>query len=91
MADKIDINLVRNQDYITEARAAANKVLDGILALEALQTEWNALDYGTTLQDGEGINVGCTVAEVGAVVFDTANALRGLLDAGHATNLARLR
>lgn len=80
----------RQQDYITEARHAARNVWDAILKLEALQSEYNALDYGNTLEDGEGENAGVTKLEVGAVVFDTANAMRVVLDAGHATNIARL-
>ena len=80
----------RQSDYITEARAANRQVWDGINALKALQREYNALDYGNTLPDGSGENDGITGAEVGAVVFDTANALVTLLDAGHATNMAKL-
>ena len=80
----------RQSDYITEARAANRQVWDGINALKALQREYNALDYGNTLPDGSGENDGITKAEVGAVVFDTANALVTLLDTGHATNMAKL-
>lgn len=80
----------REQDYITETRTAAKELYDAILRLEALQSEWNALDYTNTLADGEGVNAGYTAVEVGAVVFDTANAMRGQLNAGHATNLAKL-
>ena len=80
----------RQADYISEARAANRQVWDGINALKALQREYNALDYGNTLPDGSGENEGISKAEVGAVVFDTANALVTLLDAGHATNMAKL-
>lgn len=80
----------REQDFITEARDANSKIWEGINALKSLQREWNALDYGTTLDDGEGENTGITKAEVGAVVFDTANALITVLDAGNATNMAKL-
>ncbi len=80
----------RQQDFITEARAANQAIWDGINALVALQREWNALDYGNTLADGEGANAGYTKGEVGAVVFDTANAMVGVLGAGHATNMANL-
>ena len=48
------------------------------------------VDYGTTLDAGEGANEGLTAQAVGAVVFDTANALVAVLNAGHATNCARL-
>ena len=80
----------REQDFITEARAANKAIWDGINKLVALQREWNALDYGTTLDAGEGANEGLTAQAVGAVVFDTANALVAVLNAGHATNCARL-
>ena len=80
----------RQADYISEARAANRKVWDGINALKSLQREYNALDYGNTLPDGAGENEGISKAEVGAVIFDTANALVALLDTGHATNMAKL-
>ena len=80
----------RQADYISEARAANRQVWDGINALKSLQREYNALDYGNTLPDGAGENDGITKAEVGAVIFDTANALVALLDTGHATNMAKL-
>ena len=80
----------RQSDYITEARAASRQVWDGINALKALQREYSALDYGNTLPDGSGENEGISKSEVGAVIFDTANALVSLLDTGHATNMAKL-
>jgi hypothetical protein len=80
----------REQDFITIAREAARQVWEGINTLKSLQREWNALDYGNTLPDGEGANAGITEAEVGAVVFATADALEDTLDAGHATNIAKL-
>ena len=80
----------RQSDYISEARAANRQVWEGINTLKSLQREYNALDYGNTLPDGSGENDGITKSEVGAVVFDTANALVALLDTGHATNMAKL-
>ena len=82
--------MAREQDFISEARAANRAIWDGINALVALQREWSALDYGTTLDDGAGTNTGGTRTEVGAVVFDTANAMVTLLGTGHATNMANL-
>lgn len=81
---------MREQDFISEAKAANRQVWDGINALVALQREWNALDYGNTLDPGAGENEGLTAVEVGAVVFDSANALVTTLNAGHATNMAKL-
>lgn len=80
----------RQQDYITEARNAAQQLWDAILTLEAMQSEWNAQDYSNELPDGTGANDGYAAAEVGSVVFDTANAMRAVLNAGHATNVTNL-
>ena len=80
----------RHQDYISAVRAANRRVWDGINDLKALQREWQALDYGNTLPDGEGDNAGYAKSEVGAVAFATADTLSSLLDSGHATNIANL-
>jgi hypothetical protein len=81
---------IREQQFITAARQANQQIWDGINALIALQSEWNALDYSTTLEDGDNANTGITAAEVGSVVFDTANAFKAVLTQGHATNMAKL-
>lgn len=80
----------RERDYYTNARASARKVWDGINELVALQREYNALDYGNSLPDGEANHSGVVAADLGAAVFDTANALAAVLAAGHATNLAKV-
>ena len=80
----------RDQDFITEARQNARKLWDAVNALKALQAEYNALDYGSTLKDGVGENEGYTKSEVGAVVFATTDAIFNLLISGHATNIATL-
>lgn len=80
----------RESDYISEARQANRQLWQAINTLVSLQREWNALDYGTTLDNFLGENEGLTGAQVGAVVFDTANAFVGVLNAGHATNMAKL-
>lgn len=80
----------REQDFITLVRQYNKAVWDGILALKAMQSEYNALDYGSTLDDGTGANSGITKTDVGAVVFDTTNAMLTLLGTGHATNMAKL-
>jgi hypothetical protein len=81
---------MRQQDYITIVRQKNRQLWDAINELQALQREWNALDYGNTLAAGEGDNTGVTAAEVGSVVFDTTNAFVTVLGAGHATNMAKL-
>lgn len=82
--------MAREADFISKTRAANRKVWEGINELVSLQREWNALDYGNTLDPGTGENEGITNVEVGAVVFDSANALVTTLNAGHATNMAKL-
>lgn len=81
---------MRLSDYITQVRLANKAVFEGINALVAAQREWNAMDYGTTLADGTGQNEGIVKAAVGAVVFDSANAMVAVLNAGHATNMSKL-
>jgi hypothetical protein len=85
-------NIARQSGFVTEARQAARQFWQAHQTLEKLQAEWNALDYGTTLEEAAfgGENAPLSAADVGAVVFATADAVRGLLGAGHATNLAKL-
>jgi hypothetical protein len=78
--------MVRHEEYVNEVKSATKDIWDGINKLQALQSEWNALDYTNTLQDVLGIQS----TDVGAVVFATTNAMRDLLATGHATNIARL-
>lgn len=80
----------RKQDFITEVRNANRKIWDGINDLVALQREWTALDYGTTLPLGEGDNDGITNAQVSDVLFTSTNALVATLNSGHSTNMAKL-
>lgn len=81
---------MRQQDYITEARQLNRQLWDAVNGLKALQLEWSALDYGTTLEDGEGENADYTADEVGSVVFATTDAILTLFAGGHATNVASL-
>lgn len=82
--------MARGNDYMTLVREANRKVWEGVNTLVALQREWNALDYGTTLPNGVGANDGLTKTDVGAVVFDSANAFVTTMNTGHATNMAKL-
>lgn len=86
---------MRKADFVSEARQAARQFWAAVNTLKAMQREWNALDYGNTLDDeGDtafiGEHAGLTPVDVGAVVFDTANAIETVLNAGHATNVATL-
>lgn len=81
----------RESDFITLARQHTKALWDAYHALRAMQSEWTANDYGNTLDDGVGANLGYNKAEVGAVVFDTVNEIKlRIFDTGHATNLAKL-
>ena len=81
----------RESDYVTLARAAVAALWQAMHDLLTMQDEWNALDYGNTLDDGTGNNAGITKSMVGAAVFDTANEIKTrILQTGHATNLAKL-
>jgi hypothetical protein len=81
---------MREQDFITQARQHATALWYAIYALQTLQAEWNAKAYGDTLPDGVGANEGYTKTEVGAVVFDTTNAILTIFGQGHGTNVAKL-
>jgi hypothetical protein len=82
--------MAREQDYYTLARQANTAIWDALNDLVALQREWDAMDFGNTLEPGAGANDGLTKTEIGAVVFDTTNAMLAVLAAGHATNMAKL-
>lgn len=76
----------RRDEFVTDVRRHVRAIWDNLNALEALQIEWTALDYGNTLGTIEGL----TAAEVGPCVHATPDAIRALLATGHATNLAKL-
>jgi hypothetical protein len=82
----------RQNDYIDAVRNANRDIWEGINTLISLQREWNALDYAGTpglATPSEGANKDVTKTVIGAVVFDTANAMVALLGEGHATNMAK--
>jgi hypothetical protein len=80
----------QDSDFITRVRQQNKMIWEAIGELQEMQRQWNALDYSNSLTDGQGENEGINKAEVGAVVFDTTNALIAVLNAGHATNMAKL-
>jgi hypothetical protein len=84
------VTTARDSEYYDKVRQANKQLWNAINDLLELQRQWNSLDYGNTLTEGVGTNEGLTKAEIGAVVFDTANAMLAVLNAGHGTNLAKL-
>lgn len=81
---------MRSQDFYAEVRQQNRNIWNGINALISLQREYTANDFGNTLPDGTDEHDGLDRTEIGAVVFDTADALAAVLNAGHATNMAKL-
>jgi hypothetical protein len=84
----------QKQAFINAARAAADQLWNAEQTLLRLQAEWNALDYGNALDnatDFTGDNEGLTREQIGAAVFDSADAIKAVFDAGTATNLARVK
>jgi hypothetical protein len=76
----------RKAEFVADVQRANRQIWDGIKQLKALQPECTYMDYGTTLGTQNGVDP----ADVIAVLFTTTNALEGLLDAGHGTNMAKL-
>lgn len=81
-------------DFYSNARTFARMIHEGITGLRNLQPQFNYGGYGPAganpLPNGTGANEGITAAEVGAAVFDTADALKTVLDNGHGANLEKL-
>lgn len=78
------------QDFITLTRQEARAFWDSYNALLARQAEWNAQNYGATLDVGTNDNEGIVAAQIGSVIFDTMNAVKVVMDAGNATNITTI-
>lgn len=82
--------MTKTESYYANTRQAATEFWFALQKLRDLQTQWNAGDYGNTLPDGTGDNVGITKTELGPVIFDSTNAIFTLFDNGHKTNFEKL-
>ncbi len=81
----------RDEEYVRIARQKAIQLWNAYQDLKSMQDEWNAQDYGNTLTiDPSGNNADILPADVGAVVFATADAINVVMNAGHATNVTKL-
>ncbi len=78
--------MARTDEFVTEVRADAAVLLSTYLSLKGKQLEWNALDYGNTLPNTQGL----TAADIGAVVFAAMDAFETVLNTGVATNIAKV-
>ena len=86
-----DARSQKEQDYYTQVRKHATNLWEAIQFFSGEgQAEWNALDYGNTLDDGMNQHQGLTRTDLGGVVFDTTDAILVLFGQGHATNVAKL-
>lgn len=81
--------MARGEDFTNSVRDQTKQFWEAYTFLKAQQEEWNAQDYSNTLVVGAG-NSDVTPAELGAVVFATMDAVDGLMDAGHATNVTTI-
>lgn len=82
--------MTANESVYANTRQAATELWHALAKLKALQPQWNALDLGNTLPPGTGADQGITAAQLGAVIFDTADAITVVMNSGHATNVAKL-
>lgn len=82
--------MITNENYYNQARAAANNFWRAYHQLKDMQTQWNALDYGHTLNPGQNGNDGLVAADLGAAIFATTDAVTALFVQGHATNIAKI-
>lgn len=79
------------QIFISNARVAAAKLCDAALQLQDMQTEFNAKDYGNTLEDGTDVNQGFTKAQIGAAIFAGADAVVQLLQGPTGANVVKIK
>ncbi len=70
------MSAAREQEVYTEVRRSAKDLVNLLIELKNnKQLEWNTKVYGDTLDDGTGVHTGFVKADLGAVVFDTTEAL----------------
>jgi hypothetical protein len=87
----------KNSDFITRARQAAAGVLDALAKLDGIRLEWDSLynavitaDDFEPAADKAGTNAEIDLAVLTAEMTTQA-ALDGLMDAGHRTNLLKVK
>ena len=81
----------KDSDFITRSRNTASKVLVALAELDGLRLEWDTLFNTTvTAEDFDGSNADITLADVTSLMT-TQGAIDTLLDAGHRTNLLKVK
>ena len=84
----------KNSDFITRSRQAATGLLESISKLNLLREEWDSL-YNATISaadfgEGAGTNGEITLTDLTALMTTQA-ALDTLMDAGHRTNILKVK
>jgi hypothetical protein len=86
--------MARTEDFISNVRQAVTQLVKAEESLRALQAEATYMDYLTVLDDEAdfvGANADITKAELFAALSTTGDAIKALFDAGHGTNVNRVR
>ena len=79
-------------DHVSRVRQASAQILDAVAALDALRKEWDYANIGGALpNDLTALGHAELTSTDIANAYSTATALRGLLDAGHGTNLMKVK
>lgn len=81
--------MARGEVYTNDVRDHTVRFWESYQFLRSLQDEWNAQDYSNTLVVGSG-NDDIVAADVGSVVFATMDAIKTVMDSGHATNITTI-
>jgi len=81
----------KNSDFITRSRQAAAEVLQALSKLDGIRLEWDTLYNATiTAEDFDGTNSEITLTDLTAEMTSQA-AIDSLMDAGHRTNLLKVK
>lgn len=81
----------KNSDFITRSRQASAAVLSALATLDGIRLEWDSLYNATiTADDFAGENAVITLTDLTALMTSQA-ALDSLMDAGHRTNLLKVK
>ena len=84
-------NNAKNSDFITRARQAASNLLTALAILDNVRLEWDSLYNAViTAEDFDGTNSEIDLTILTAEMTTQA-AIDTLLDAGHRTNLLKVR
>jgi len=79
-------------DHVSKVRAACGKLMEAAAELDALRKEWDYAGMGYALpEDLTALGHPGLVRDDVAAAYTSAAAARTLLDAGHGTNLVKVK